>query len=181
MEAGRVVNNREEEDFDFGVDDIEEYYGDDKNSEDNKPEHSLLKDTAPNIRSLKSKFSNGMAILEILADMIKTASSYSLKIYSGSTDIGHFRKHKGAFMTIFSTIKPMFGKLVIDKIDRIEEAYEKYIKLYTNDPKDKNRKKLLVIAKYYENKINHAMMVGKISFEVERVGRGSVARNKILS
>ena len=177
----KPVEDVEEQGFDFAIEDIADYYDVGDSDSGDEAEKSLLKDEAPNVRRVRSKYTNGMRMLEIIATVIETAAKYSLKIYGGSTELSDFRKHKGCYITIYMMVKPMVGKFVTDHIERIEKAYEKVIKRYESKSTNANKDLLMKVAKMYEEKISHLMMVSKVSFETERMGSGPIARQRILS
>jgi len=168
-------------DFDFAIEDIEDYYSDGSSEDGDAAEQSLVKDDAPNVRRIRSRFTNGVRMLEIVARLIENGVLYSVKIHSDTNELSDFRKHKGSYATIYYTIKPMFGTLVTNKVEILEKAYNIVIKRYGHSSNDKNYVLLVKIAKRYEQKINHMMMIAKVSFETERMGSGPRARQKILS
>ena len=175
------IKKESDPDFDFAIEDIEGYYGDGSSNEGDAAEQSLLKDAAPNVRRIRSRFTNGVRMLEIIARLIENGVMYSVKIHSDTNEISDFRKHKGSYATIYYTIKPMFGGFVTTKVEVIEAAYNVVIKRYSKNASDDNYALLVKIAKKYEQKINHMMMIAKVSFETERMGSGPRARQKIMS
>ncbi len=171
----------EESEFSFVIEDFHEYYNDGDQDSGEKAETHILEKEAPNVRLIRSKFTNGVRMLEIIASLIETASKYSLKIHSDTNEISDFRKHKGSYATIYYHVKPMFGKYVINHVEKLENTYEKIIKIYSDNPTGRNYLLLKKVAKLYESKVHKVMMGAKVSFETERIGSGPIARQRILS
>jgi len=108
------TEEKDDDDFDFSM------YESDVD-EDEKGLESLKKLERPNVTGLRSRFSNGEAELDKLAQLGALISQYSIKVESRTKDIQTLWKYYGLLSEFWENIRNIYGSTINNEIGDLKK------------------------------------------------------------
>jgi len=163
-------NEEKEEDFDF---DFSIYESDD---EEHETSIESLKDLKrPNVTGLRSRFSNGEAELDKLADLGALISKYSISIESRTQDLKVLWKYYALLSEFWENIRNIYGSVINTEIDDLKDGCVKLLDKYKDKKIEKDiYEKLLELRSY----IYRLKQLSNLGIETERSQRGVYSKAK---
>lgn len=162
---------RKERDWDF---DFSQYEHDEEAEE---VIESIIDHKRPQISGLKSRFSNGEAELDRLAELNRIISKYSIQVAGRTQDMPILWKYYGVLDEFWESIRNIYGEHINKEINEIKQNCRNLL----NNAQGKSGKinsKVHNNLLYFRSNLYRLKQLGNLGFEVERVGRGAFAKSK---
>lgn len=157
----------EDYDFDFSIYDSED--------EEEKSLESLKELKRPNVTGLRSRFSNGEAELDKLADLGALISQYSILVESRTQDIKKLWKYYALLSEFWENIRNIFGSVINREMDELKKECVTLLEKYKDKTIDKEiYEKLLELRSI----IYRLKQLTNLGIETERSQRGIYAKAK---
>lgn len=129
-----------------------------------------------NITGLRSRFSNGMAELERLAELNKEISKLSIEVSARTKEISKLWNYYGVLDEFWESIRNIFGKLINDEIRIIKKTCLSLLEEAerTGIVEHKVHNNLL----YFRSNLYRLKQSGNFGIEVDKTRRGSYQKTK---
>lgn len=157
----------EEWDFDFSV-----YEHEDKGEEIIESIKNLKR---PNVTGVRSRFSNGHAELERLADINKLISAYAIKVAARTQDLHILWKFYGLLDEFWESMRNIYGQSVNNEIEDSKKECVNLLKKHENGeiPYSVHEKFL-----YLRGMIYRLKQLGNLGFEIDKIHNSSFFKAK---
>ncbi|MCK5022216.1 MAG: hypothetical protein KAR54_03145 [Candidatus Pacebacteria bacterium] len=157
LENKNKLEKEEDYDFDFSIYEQEE--------DEEKETETFLKRKESRVTLYKSKFSQGQAELEQLAELALLMKKYGIKVEERGQNIKDLWKFYGVLSEYWASISHIFGTMTKDEIDECQKAAYDTLKKYKIGRIDYNmHDRLLKFRKYIYKARNYA----NLTLELER-------------
>ena len=157
-----IEEQKEDFDFDFDIYEDEE--------KDEEVVESIEKKERPIVTGIRSRFSNGQAELERLADINVLVSQYSFKIASFTQDVNVLWKYYGLLDEFWESIRNIYGKAVNDEMSERKKICRELLNGVSKGGKIPHRVHNNLL--YFRSMLYRLKQLGNLGFEVEKVNKG---------
>jgi len=155
-----------EMDFDF-----EQY----EEESEEKPIETIKDLERPNVTGLRSRFSNGQAELERMAELNKMISKYSIEVSSRTQELPILWKYYGVLDEFWESMRNIYGAYLNTEVQEIQQECEKMLEAEAGQKiKEGVHKKLL----YLRSTLYRLKQLGNLGIEVDRTGRSAFSKTK---
>ena len=153
-------------DFDFSIYDTEQ---------EEEQIQSLSAYKRPRITGLKSRFSNGQAEMERIAEINKLISKYSIEVASKTQDSPLLWKYYAILDEFWESMRNIYGSIINEEIEGLQKDCMKLLETYKEGKIPyKVHKRLLLLRSY----LYRLKQMANLGIEVERTSRGSWSKVK---
>lgn len=148
-------------DFDFSE------YGEEEKEELNE---TIDDSSRPVVSGLRSRFSNGEAELNRLAEMNLKISTYSIKVAARTQDINILWTYYGMLDEFWESIRNIYGSHINEEVDAIKHKCIKLLEETSDGNKIEHKVHNNLL--YFRSVLYKIKQRANLSFEVEKTHRG---------